>query len=131
MNSVNPRAKVMRRGYDVLEVAGSNPEPLEDGELWQLPILNVLGLPGQEGKLYRGCASHRFHEGQKMDFDVRTGISDFDPLYKLEMPSSVKGEHMIIDAVVPGIEPRINLPTGEIGSVSAEWVAESYPFKCF
>ena len=131
MNAVNPRGKVMRRGYDVLEVIGSNPQPLEDGELWQLPTLNVLGVPGKEGKLLRGCASHRLHEGQKMDFAVSTGITDFDPLYRLEMPSRVRGEHMIIDAAVPGITPRINLPGGEVGTVSAEWVAANYPFRCY
>jgi len=131
LNAVNPRGKVMRRGYDVLEVSGSNPEPLEDGELWQLPMLNILGVPGQEGRLFRGCASHRFHEGQKMAFDVRTGITDFDPLYKLGMPSEVVGEHMIIDAAVPDIAPRIALTTGEVGVVSADWVAASYPFRCY
>jgi len=131
LNAVNPRGKVTRRGYDVLEVSGSNPEPLEDGELWQLPMLCILGAPGQEGKLLRGCASHRFHEGQKMNFEVRTGITDFDPLYRLEMPSEVKGEHMIIDAVVPEIAPRIELPTGEVGVVSADWVVANYPFRCY
>lgn len=132
MNSVNPRGVVRRRGYTVLEVSGSNPSPLEDGELFQLPILNVLGVPGQgEGKLLRGCVSHRLHEGQVMDLEVQTGISEFDPLYKLEIPAQVKGEHMIIDAAVPDIAPRIDLPAGEVGTVSAEWVMKAYPFRCF
>ncbi len=132
MNSENPKGVVSRRGINVLEVTGSNPSTLEDGELWQLPILNVKGAPGDaEGKLIRSCASHKLHEGQIMDIEVKTGISDFDPLYKLEMPDMVKGEHMIIDGGVPGIAPRIDLPVGEVGTVSAEWVLKNYPFRCY
>ena len=132
MNATNPRGVVRRRGYTVLEISGSNPTPLEDGELFQLPTLNVRGAPGRgDGELLRECASHRLHEGQAMDLEVFVGKSEFDPLYKLELPKKVRGEHLIVDVGLPDVEPRINLTTGVVGSVPEEWVTKAYPFRCY
>ena len=132
MNAENPNGEVRRRGYTVLRISGSNPSPLGYGELFQLPILNVRGAPGLgDGELLRGCSNHRFHEGQAMDLDVFVGETEFDPLYKLELPKKVRGEHLIVDVGVPGVEPRINLSNGVVGSVSAEWVTRAYPFRSY
>jgi len=132
MNAEDPRGEVRRRGYTVLEISGSNPSPLEDGELFQLPILNVRGAPGLgDGELLRGCANHRLHEGQAMDLKVSVGKSEFDPLYRLELPGEVRGERLVIDVGLSDVMPRINLTNGVVGSVSADWVTRAYPFRCY
>lgn len=128
----HPSGIVRRRGYTLLEVQGANPTPIDNGAIFQLPILNVRGLLGDPApQLFRSHGSHRLQWGNQVDLQLNVGQSEFDPLHKLDLPATLKGEHLCDDIGVPGLPPTLELTQGPIAQVSTEWYFKAYPFRSY
>ncbi len=125
--------RVRRRGVDLLTLRAVLGDPISEMKVFPHSIVNVRGIPSlAPNVLFRMDGGERFHAGRGACFEVEVKDSAFDPLIELNLSSSQRGFHAIVDLGPKKSEGRRS-PTVRVwplaGIVRPSWLLRAYPFR--
>lgn len=127
------RVRVRRRGVDLLTLSAALGDSISETKIFPHPIANVRGIPSLvPSVLFRMDPGEHFHSGCAADIEVQVKDSAFDPLVELNLSSSQRGVHAIVDLSPKESEGRPS-PTVRAwplaGFVRPSWLLRAYPFR--